>query len=128
MKAAVIHEFGPPEVLRLTQGRGVDLVVELVGGRILQQSLAAALGGRIATGGAHAGEKVEIDMVQFFRKQLTMVGTHSCTKSTTNRVLQLIAEGSLTPLAERTFALAEASQAHRVLMSRDFFGKLLLIP
>lgn len=117
------------EALRLTHGRGVDLVIELVGGRILQQSLvAAALGGRIATGGAHAGEKVEIDIVQFFRKQLTMTSTHSFRKSTTSRILELIADGSFAPLGGRTFALREASLAHGVLASRDFFGKLLLIP
>ena len=117
------------EVLRLTGGRGVDLVIELVGGRTPQQSLrAVALGGRIATGGAHAGEKVEIDIVQFFRKQLTMTSTHSFRKSTTSRIFQLIADGSLIALGGRTFPLREASRAHEVLASRDFFGKLLLIP
>lgn len=117
------------EVMRITQGRGVDLVIELVGGEILQKSLAAtALGGRVAVGGAHAGEKVEIDVVRFFRKQLTMVSTHSFPKSTTSRVVQMIADGIFKPTTEQSFPLKDAPQAHRVLMSRDFFGKVVLVP
>ena len=70
----------------LTDGRGVDVCIEMVGGSVLQQSLdALALNGRLATCGAHAGEKVEIDMIEFFRKQITMTSCHFAPKSTTAR-------------------------------------------
>lgn len=115
------------EVMKLTDGRGVDVVIEMVGGNILQQSLTAlALNGRLSTCGAHAGENVEIDMIEFFRKQLTMSSTHFAPVSTNQFVLKLVGEGKLRPVIEKVFPLKEMAAAHEVLASRNFFGKVVL--
>ena len=70
------------EVMRLTDGQGVDLAVETVGGTVLQSTIdCMALGGRIAIAGAHAGEKVTLDIVKLFRRQIQIATAHSYPKS-----------------------------------------------
>ena len=114
-------------VRELTGGRGVDVCIEMVGGKVLQQSLdALALNGRLSTCGAHAGEKVEIDMIEFFRKQITMTSCHFAPKSTNSAVLELVAQGKLKPVIAKVFPLSEMRAAHELLASRDFYGKIVL--
>ncbi len=114
-------------VRSLTDGRGVDVCIEMVGGTVLQQSLdALAINGRLATCGAHAGERVEIDMIEFFRKQITMSSCHFAPKSTNHEVLDLVAQGKLKPVIAEVFPLKDMRAAHELLASRDFFGKVVL--
>ena len=111
----------------LTDGRGVDVCIEMVGGSVLQQSLdALALNGRLATCGAHAGEKVEIDMIEFFRKQITMTSCHFAPKSTNSEVLRLMEQGKLRPVIGEVLPLAEMRTAHERLAARAVFGKVVL--
>ena len=115
--------------MSLTAGRGVDAVVDSVGGDILLRSLdALAWGGRLATCGAHAGEQVTVNVIEFFRKQITVYGTHGAPKSQINEVFGLVAAGKLEPIVHERFPLAEAESAHRLADSRQVFGKILLLP
>ena len=115
------------EVMKATGGRGVDLVMEMVGGRVLQQSLeAVTLGGRVVVCGAHAGEQVEIDMIQFFRKEIAMSSVHFAPRATNALVLNMIAEGRLKPIIHRRFHISEMAQAHDMLASRNFYGKIVI--
>ena len=110
-------------VMAMTGGRGVDVCIEMVGGRILQQSLAAlCLNGRLSTCGAHAGEKVELDMIDFFRKQITMTSCHFAPKSTNTEVLNLVGQGKLRPVSAKSFPLADMGAALELLASREFYG------
>lgn len=115
------------EVMNITDGRGVDVVIEMVGGEILQKSLASlAYNGRISTAGAHAGEKVKIDIIEFFRKQASLTSTNYAPKHTCHRVLELVAEGILRPVVHAVYPLNEARRGHELLESRNLFGKILL--
>ncbi|MEQ8166413.1 MAG: zinc-binding dehydrogenase [Alphaproteobacteria bacterium] len=117
------------EVMDITRGRGVDAVVESVGGTALQQSLdALAWGGRLATCGAHAGETVPINIIEFFRKEISMTGTHGATKGQIAEVFRLVTAKKLRPIIHSRFALADAAKAHELADSRNFFGKILLCP
>lgn len=119
----------PKAVHDLTGGLGVDVALDMVGGARLIDSIGAlALGGRLVTVGAHAGEHVEIDMIEFFRKHISMHGCGRSTKAIVQTVLGLVAEGKLKPVIHRQFPLAEAGEAHRVMESRDFFGRMILDP
>jgi NADPH:quinone reductase-like Zn-dependent oxidoreductase len=114
-------------VMRITDGVGADVCIEMVGGRVLQESIRAlAHNGRLATCGAHAGEKVEIDMIEFFRKQLTMSGNHFSPKANNVKALQLIANGAVKPVIAKKFALQDMGEAHSYLAARNFFGKVVL--
>ena len=114
-------------VVRITDGRGADVCIEMVGGRVLQESIRAlAHNGRLATCGAHAGEKVEIDMIEFFRKQLTMSGNHFSPKANNVKAFNLIADGAVKRIIANKFALQDMAEAHSYLASRNFFGKVVL--
>ena len=116
-------------VLDLTGGRGVDVVIESVGGDILLQSLEAlAVGGRLVTCGAHAGEQVQLDVITFFRKQIAMFGTHGAPKSVIATVFRLIGEEKLQASVQQTFPLAEAAEAHKLMDQRQIRGKVVLNP
>jgi len=116
-------------IMEFTGGRGVDAVVESVGGEMLTASMRAlAMGGRLATCGAHAGETTPIDIIDLFRRQITMMGTHGASRHHIEQVFDHIAGGRLAPQIHQRFPLAEADRAHAVAASRNFFGKILLLP
>ena len=116
-------------VRRLTGGKGVDAALEMTGGAILLQSIdALAAGARLATIGAHGGERVEIDFVDLFRKHVTLHGCGRSTRAQVRRVLDLMAAGTLAPVIHRTFPLHDAPAAHALMESRDFFGRMILRP
>ena len=118
-----------PQVLALTGGKGVDLVMEHVGGKVFTQSLECLrIDGTLVSCGGHAGEVVPLDIIPLFRRQLRIVGSKNATLPEIRTVMDLVADGKLRPVIHATFPLAEAAQAHRVVESRDVFGKVLLIP
>ncbi|WP_131115530.1 zinc-binding dehydrogenase [Lichenihabitans psoromatis] len=116
-------------VQRLTSGRGVDVVLDGVGGDILKQSLKAlADGGRLASIGAQGGEIVDIDMIEFFRKHITLLGCGRSTREIAATVLGLMAAGRLKAVLQGTFPLAKAADAQALMESRNFFGRIVLQP
>ncbi len=115
------------EVKRLTDGRGVEAVVETVGGTVLQQSIEALChNGVLATAGSIGRAKVEVDIFRILRKQIWITGTHFGPKETNKTVLRLLAEGKLRPVISKVFPLKDAPAAHTMLESRDFFGNMVL--
>ena len=117
------------EARRLTHGRGVDAALEMTGGAILVGAIdALAPGARLATIGAHGGERVEIDFVALFRKHVSVHGCGRSTRAHVERVLGLMAEGHLKPVIHRVFPLSEAPAAHALMESRNFFGRMIMRP
>lgn len=116
-------------VMRLTNGRGVDVVMDGIGGEILKSSIKAlADGGRLASIGAHGGEVVDIDMIEFFRKHISLLGCGRSTKEIASTVLDLMSRGKLQPVIHGAYPLAHAAEAHAIMESRNFFGRLILQP
>jgi NADPH:quinone reductase-like Zn-dependent oxidoreductase len=119
----------PAAIASLTGGMGADVCFDMVGGaRLLDCIGAAAQGGRIASVGAHGGEKIEIDFIELFRKHITIHGCGRSTRAIYADVLALVAAGRLRPVIHRSFRLAEAAAAHTLMESRAFFGRMLLHP
>jgi NADPH:quinone reductase-like Zn-dependent oxidoreductase len=117
------------QVLALTGGRGVDVVMEHIGGDVFTRSLECLkTDGTMVTVGAHAGEVVALDIIPFFRRQLRLVGSKNASTTELQTVMALVAEGRLEPVIHRCFPLAEAAAAHRVVDSREVFGKVVLLP
>ena len=113
----------------LTGGRGVNLVFEHIGGPVFTAGLAClARGGRMATCGAHAGEVVPFDLIAFFRKEVTLVGSYRATSQELRAVLRLVADGRLVPVVHASYPLRDAAVAHRLMEARGHFGKVLLAP
>lgn len=116
-------------VMELTDGQGVDVLMEHVGGEVFTRSLECVKNdGVIVTAGAHAGEVVPLDIIPFFRRQLRLAGSKNATLTELQTVMTLVAEGKLKPVIHTTLPLEQAAQAHRVVGSREVFGKVVLLP
>ena len=116
-------------VMRITGERGVDVVYEHVGGELFQQGLdSLAKDGRLVICGAHAGEVVPFDIIPFFRRQLSVIGSFVFTRDEVHTCFELVAQGKLRPQVAATFPLAQAKEAADLMESQDFYGKIVLVP
>ncbi len=117
------------EVKALTEGRGVDVVFEHVGGQTMTESVKAARnGGRIVTCGATAGYKPEIDLRHVFFRQIEILGSTMGSKGDLLAVLEHVRAGALRPVVYDVLALADAATGHRLLEDRRAAGKVVLTP
>jgi NADPH:quinone reductase-like Zn-dependent oxidoreductase len=115
------------EVKKLTGKRGVDVVIDHVGGDVLAKSvLATAAGGRIVTCGATAGFEPKIDLRHVFFRQIEILGSTMGSKGTLFGILEHVKAGRLKPIVDRVLPLWDAREAHRVLEAREAFGKVVL--
>jgi NADPH:quinone reductase-like Zn-dependent oxidoreductase len=117
------------EALRLTGGTGVDLVFEHVGGELFQKGLdSLRKDGILVTCGAHAGEVVPFDVIPFFRRQVSVIGSFVYSKRELESCLELLHRGKIAPVVAGTFPLERAKEAMDLMESREFFGKIVLTP
>ena len=124
------------EVKRLTDGRGVDLVVDPVGGSMLPASLAAArYRGRVVLVGNAGRETLQADLSPLIGGNRALIGVYLAPEIATDRVhdniqrlLSEAALGALEVVIDRRFPLAEAAEAHAYIESRRAVGRVLLLP
>ena len=110
----------------LEAGKGNDLPV---GGDVLVHSIAAVCdNGRLVTCGAHAGETVPINIVELFRKHMTIHGAHLAGRREIAHVLALVAEGNLKPVIDSVHPLKDIQIAAAKTANREAFGKMVLVP
>ncbi|HXX65726.1 MAG TPA: zinc-binding dehydrogenase [Polyangiaceae bacterium] len=120
------HDFAV-EARRLTGKRGVDLVIEHIGGEVMAKSiLAVTNGGRIVTCGATSGYVAPIDLRHVFFRQIAILGSTMGPKSALFAILDHVAAGRLRPVVDRVLSLWDAREAHRILERREAFGKVVL--
>jgi len=113
----------------LTGKKGVDVVVEHVGGRMFEAAVAAlARDGRLVTCGATTGGKVTLDVNLLFGRHLALLGSWMGRRSDLNDALRHVASGELEPVLDSVLPLADARRAHERLEARQVFGKLVLVP
>jgi NADPH:quinone reductase-like Zn-dependent oxidoreductase len=118
-----------PEIRRITQKRGVDVVVEHTGADTWDLSLKAlAAGGRLVTCGASSGFEAKTDLRYVFFKQLQILGSTMGPKGSLFDILTHVNSGALKPVIDRTFPLSEARAAHQALEAQSQFGKIVLVP
>lgn len=116
-------------VLDLTDGRGVDVVFEHVGGDVFPPALASlATEGRVAVCGGHAGSRVDIDLVELFRAEHQILGCARSSRDDVETVLELVSAGRLSPVIARTLPLDDAATAHRLVDERALYGRVVLQP
>jgi len=129
---AVVHEK--------TGGQGVDVVIDFVGGPYLERNLRSlAIGGRMVVVGLLGGKEATafpLDVLLY--RHLQIFGTvmksrpsevkQAMTKRFADRWLPALAAGTVRPVIDSTYPLAEAAQAHRRMESGQSVGKILLLP
>jgi NADPH:quinone reductase-like Zn-dependent oxidoreductase len=116
-------------VLALTDGRGVDLVVETVGAATLQRSLnAAAMGGTVFTVGFLGGTTASVDLLPAIVKALRIVGNNTGSVADLADATRAIAAHRIVPVIDERFALPEAAAAYeRLAAGGRHFGKLAIV-
>ena len=111
----------------ITGRRGVDAVLDHVGGEVFEKSvLATAWGGRIVTCGATAGFSPKIDLRQIFFRQIEVLGSTMGSKADLLAALPHLASGAIRPVVDRVVPLWSAREAHEALEARRAFGKIVL--
>ncbi len=119
----------PAEVRRITNKRGVDVVVEHVGGEILSKCFdCLARGGTVVTCGATAGREVTLNLWPFFVKQQRLIGSYGRNRADMRATLEWAAAGRLKPVIHSVLPLARAAEAFAALRDRKVLGKLVITP
>ncbi len=124
-------------VKQATDGRGPDVILDMVGGSYIAKNYeVAALEGRIVNIAFLQGSKVEIDFVRLMTKRLSHMGSTLRAQSTQAKAAiaaaveehawPLLAQGRCRPLIHAVFPLAEAAKAHALMESSSHSGKIVL--
>jgi NADPH2:quinone reductase len=120
-------------VRRITAGKGVDIVIESIGGTVTSEALSSlSLDGILITLGYSAGRKTTIDVTDLIWKRARMAGFSLFAQSPTaiadawRNIIPLIVSRSVKPLVERVYPLSEAGEALRHLIEDRPFGKVIL--
>ena len=113
-------------VKRFTGGRLVDIAVDHVGGDTFTRSLAAVRrGGRVVTFGATSGDEAKLSLRQVFGKNLTIHGVYVGPRAAVSQYLPLFPR-KLRTVVDSVFSFEEAPRAYEKLLSRQFFGKIVV--
>jgi NADPH:quinone reductase-like Zn-dependent oxidoreductase len=128
----------PEKVRALTDGKGVDGVLDLVGATYLQGNLECmAVRGRLISVGLTGGASATLDMRMLMRKRLTLIGTVLRTRGPDEKIpliqdfsagmLPLFEDHQLVPVVDSVFSFDDVRKAHDRMESNDTFGKLVLV-
>jgi NADPH2:quinone reductase len=121
-----------------TDGRGVDVVLDMVGGDYVQREIdALAEEGRLLLIATMGGTMAEVNLRSIMGRRVTITGSHLRPRSVAfkgaiaaalrERVWPLLEAGSVQPIVHATFSIDQASEAHRVLERSEHIGKLVLV-
>jgi len=120
-----------------TNGYGVDITLDMVAGSYVQRNLdIAAIEGRVVTISLLGGSRAEINVGMILVKRLTLTGSTLRSRTVAQKaavaegvrqnVWPLIESGKVRPVIFKTFPLAEAGEAHRLMESSNHIGKIVL--
>jgi D-arabinose 1-dehydrogenase-like Zn-dependent alcohol dehydrogenase len=128
----IVHERGEdfsPRVRELTEGRGVDLLVDNVGSLLFEpMRKSLAVGGRWLMIGQLTGEAVPFNPAQLFIRNQSMLSVMSTTREQLAQVLTLMGRGQLRAVVGGCVPLEQASEAHAIVESGRVTGRLLISP
>lgn len=125
-------------LMNATDGRGADVILDIVGGAYLARNIAAlAPDGRIANIGMQQGRKAELDFAALMAKRGTLMSTTLRARPAAQKaqivaavrenVWPLVSKGVVRPVIDSVLPMARADEAHRVMTASTHMGKILLI-
>lgn len=117
------------ETKQWTNKRGVDVVVEHVGGETLEKSIYTLTRlGKLITIGSHDTHWGRMDLRHVYSKNLRIIGTNLGSILELRTILDYMVEGRLTPIIDRAFPLRDARAAVQYALDRKAKGKVMIIP
>lgn len=128
----------PAMVMSATKGRGVDVVLDMIGGDCAESNIAClADDGRYALISLQGGRRIGLDLEPVLRRRLTITGSTlrplspirkaQIVETVARDVLPLVEKGFMRPHVRATFALADAADAHRLMERGEHLGKVVLM-
>jgi acryloyl-coenzyme A reductase len=139
-KAATLREIGAhdvivipgngkfsPQVMNLTEGQGVDVIIDNIGSPVFWESFQSlALHGRFAVVGQIVGERVQLNLAHIFFKRAQLLGVGSVSRAQLNDVAALTAKGLLLPKIDKVLPLEDVAAAHELVESGKVSGRVVL--
>jgi NADPH:quinone reductase-like Zn-dependent oxidoreductase len=117
----------PKEVRRITGKRGVDIIVEHIGGEVLEQCFEClARGGTIVTCGATGARQATLSLWPLFVKEQRLVGSYGRNRDDLRKTLEWAAKGRLKPAIHSIIALEKAAEGFSALRERRVLGKIVI--
>jgi 2-desacetyl-2-hydroxyethyl bacteriochlorophyllide A dehydrogenase len=117
------------EVRRLTEKKGVEIVIDHVGQSVWDECMKCLTkGGKLVTCGATSGHEALTDLRYVFYKQLQIIGSTMGKKGDLVTIMKFIEEGKLKAVVDRVLPLTDVKEAHTLLEEGKQFGKIVLIP
>lgn len=124
-------------VKEVTEGRGVDVILDMVGGDYLQRQIQSlAFDGRLVFIALLGGAKTQIDLGRVLQRRLTITASTlrprsvefkaAIARQLQDRVWPLVASGKVKPVIHTVFSLADAAKAHALMESSTHIGKIML--
>ena len=121
-----------------TGGRGADVILDMVGGDYLKRNLEAlAVDGRLVEIAVQRGSTGEVDLLKIMQRRLTLTGSTLRSRSIEEKAIiaralrrevwPLLESGEIAPVIHRTFPLANADDAHRLMETGSHIGKIVLV-
>ena len=112
---------------RIAEHGPYDVIFDHIGGDLLAQCIPAiAEAGRIVAIGSTLGDQVRLSLFDLFRAQASLAGSYMGDMENLKSVLRMVAGGRVKPVVEKVLPLADAKEAHKILESRQFIGKIIL--
>ncbi len=126
-------------ILQLTAGKGVDVILDIIGGPYLEANLKSlAPEGRLLIIAVQGGARSEIELPVIFLKRLTLTGSTlrarelevkaAIARQLLRHVWPLLERGEVRPIIYTTLPLEQAAEAHRMLENYEHIGKIVLVP
>ncbi|OZV77877.1 NADPH:quinone oxidoreductase [Micromonospora echinospora] len=126
------------EVRRVTDGRGADVILDIMGAAYLGRNVAAlTTGGRLVVIGMQGGRKAELDLGMLLAKRASVTATAlrsrpvaekaAIVRGVREQVWPLVEAGRIRPVVDRRMPMSDAAGAHRLVESSDHLGKVLLL-
>lgn len=126
-----------PKVREATGGKGVDVVLDSIGGRYLEGNIASlAVEGRLVMIGLMGGARAEIDLAAMLMRRLRVIGSTLRTRTPADKAAIVAAflerfggaleAGRIRPVIDRVLPLEQAAEAHRIMKASEHFGKIVL--
>ncbi|MFB9360219.1 NAD(P)H-quinone oxidoreductase [Actinoplanes nipponensis] len=127
------------ETQRFTDGRGADVILDIMGAKYLDRNVAAlAPDGHLVIIGLQGGRRGELDLGALMAKRASVSATTLRARTAADKarvvrgvrdqVWPLVDAGTIRPVIDRTIPMAQAAEAHRLMESSDHLGKILLLP
>ncbi len=126
------------KVMEATEGKGADVILDMVGGDYIPKNLSClAMDGRLVQIAFLKGSKAEINLAPIMMKRQTLTGSTlrprsvaqkgEIAQSLREKVWPLLESGKIAPVIHKTFPLAQAADAHRLMESSAHVGKIVLV-